>query len=211
MLASLCYAYFVLDIIALGRFYYLLKEKMHYSNQLHYGVDEAVTVWLTILMNLLGFGAVVDYFVNMVVLDLSSGPLIAAACGSGLWDAVMGQFIYFGVLPIAVVGVVGWVNQYKFPLNFELSLNLMVTVVLCVISSVGVYYSFTYARDALGNANCTAALSAVNSLRAPMLAHVAQSHLAFHALVLVVAVVWFLLYVFLEWRPAKKAAAQRAP
>jgi hypothetical protein len=83
----------------------------------------------------------------------------------------------------------------------------MVTVVLCVISSVGVYYSFTYARDALGNANCTAALSAVNSLRAPMLAHVAQSHLAFHLLVLAVAVVSFLTY-FVFWRRASKRFAE---
>jgi hypothetical protein len=115
VLAYLCYVYFALDCIALCSFCSLLYGKLIYSMEEYYSARQKVWISLAILVWFLGFGVLVGCFVNIVVLDLSRGPLVVAACGSGLWDAVMGQFIYFGVLPIAVVGVVGLVNEYALP------------------------------------------------------------------------------------------------
>jgi len=64
--------------------------------------------------------------------------------------------------------------------------HLLFAGVYLFASTIGAYYSYTHSHDALANANCTAALEAVNG--APMLAHVGYSQFALHLVVLVAAV-----------------------
>jgi uncharacterized membrane protein (DUF485 family) len=195
MLAHLCYACFALDLLALLSICWSVLENWEFMCTEEHRVYTVCYVVEALLWSLLVIGLVVNLFVNIVALDLSSGPLVEAACGTGLWNMVLGQLIAFHVGPLLFWGVYSVFTNCDFTNECNLVAAVVGAVVMWVASGVGAYYSFAYARDARDNANCTAALSAVNSMGAPMLERVAWSHFGVNLLFLLVEVIWFVVYM----------------
>jgi hypothetical protein len=198
VLAHLCYAYFVIDLVGLITMCLLVVQNCEFMCTEEHSVNNPCYVLAPLLWGLLILGLVVNLFVNIVALDLSSGPLVAAACGTGLWDTVLRQLILFHLGPLLVWGMVVLMSESLCRLfksdAYEDALRMFcgVFIALGVLAYfvTGAFYSFTYARDARDNANCTAALSAVNSMGTPMLEHVGFSHLGIHILFVVSLIVW---------------------
>lgn len=200
VLAHMCYVYCVLDVIGVVSMIALLISNCEFMCMERHWVYVDCEMLYSFFECLLAIGAAVNFSVDCVALDLSSGPAVAAACGKGLWRVVLGQLLCFyagWIMPLLLL----WAHYGPIRLSRDAVLYgaLFIAVVVCVMTGVGGYYSYTYAHDALSNTNCTAALSAVNSMGVPMLAHVGYSHFAIDMLFLLATVGALIGYVVFGW------------
>jgi hypothetical protein len=112
----------------------------------------------------------------------SNTESVFLACGRQLWDFVVAHTVLLLMLTIfsIVFKYLDDNNKYKM-LRIALIFSLLYNLAMMIMA-------FVFAGEAIGNAKCTAALSAVSSTKSPLLAQLTYVYAVYDILFIVMSI-----------------------